>query len=82
MHENEISEKIIEAAIEVYRILGSGLLDSVYEKALCLNCICELCTVALQINHHSDHIWFGFVWIRTKKCSIVERLLHDGAFSL
>ena len=33
MHENEISEKIIGAAIEVHRILGPGLLESVYEEA-------------------------------------------------
>ena len=35
MHENEISEKIIGAAIEVHRNLGPGLLESVYEEALC-----------------------------------------------
>ncbi|MBN1998600.1 GxxExxY protein [candidate division KSB1 bacterium] len=35
MHENEISSKIIGAAIEVHRILGPGLLESVYEEALC-----------------------------------------------
>ena len=35
MHENEISEKIIGAAIEVHRILGPGLFESVYEEALC-----------------------------------------------
>ncbi|MBN2001617.1 GxxExxY protein [candidate division KSB1 bacterium] len=35
MHENEISKKIIGAAIEVHRILGPGLLESVYEDALC-----------------------------------------------
>jgi len=35
MHENEISEKTIGAAIEVHRILGPGLLESVYEDALC-----------------------------------------------
>ena len=35
MHENEISEKIIGAAIEVHKILGPGLLESVYEEALC-----------------------------------------------
>ena len=35
MHENEISQKIIGAAIDVHRILGPGLLESVYEDALC-----------------------------------------------
>jgi GxxExxY protein len=35
MHENEISEKVIGAVIEVHRILGAGLLESVYEDALC-----------------------------------------------
>ncbi|MBN2382340.1 GxxExxY protein [bacterium] len=35
MHENEISEKIRGAAIEVHTILGPGLSESVYEEALC-----------------------------------------------
>ena len=35
MCENEISRKIIGTAIEVHRILGPGLLESVYEEALC-----------------------------------------------
>lgn len=34
--ENELSHKIIGAAIEVHRILGGpGLLESIYEAALC-----------------------------------------------
>jgi len=46
MHENEISEKIIGAAIEVHRILGPGLIESVYEEALC----------------HELHLrWIGFL---------------------
>jgi GxxExxY protein len=32
---DEVTEQIIGAAIEVHRILGSGLLESVYEGALC-----------------------------------------------
>jgi GxxExxY protein len=31
-----LTEKIIGAAIEVHRILGSGLLESIYEEALCI----------------------------------------------
>ncbi|MCR4290612.1 MAG: hypothetical protein NUV86_10185 [Candidatus Scalindua sp.] len=34
MHENEISEKIIGVTIEVHRILGPGLLESVYEDGI------------------------------------------------
>jgi GxxExxY protein len=36
MHVNELSRKIIGAAIEVHKHLGPGLLESVYEE--CLSC--------------------------------------------
>ena len=35
MHENEISERIIGAAIEVHKFYGPGLVEQVYEEALC-----------------------------------------------
>lgn len=35
MDENEISSRIIGCAIKVHRTLGPGLLESIYEEALC-----------------------------------------------
>lgn len=35
MDENEISSKIIGCAIKVHKNLGPGLLESIYEEALC-----------------------------------------------
>ena len=32
---DELTEKIIGAAIEVHQVLGCGLLESIYEEALC-----------------------------------------------
>jgi len=33
---DDLTEKIIGAAIEVHRTLGPGLLESIYEEALCV----------------------------------------------
>jgi len=35
MHENELSERIIGAAIAVHKYYGPGLVEQVYEEALC-----------------------------------------------
>ena len=35
MHENEGSERVIGASIEVHRYFGPGLVEQVYEEALC-----------------------------------------------
>ena len=33
---NQLTEKVIGCAIEVHRALGPGLLESIYEEALCI----------------------------------------------
>ena len=38
-HENEISHAVIGCAIEVHRELGPGLLESIYEDAMCYELI-------------------------------------------
>jgi len=48
MDENEISKKIIGAAIEVHRILGPNLLESIYEEALCHELVEEKLIVDLK----------------------------------
>ena len=48
--ENEISHKIIGAAIEVHRILGGpGLLEGIYESCLCHELILRGLTVERQL---------------------------------
>lgn len=36
MNQNEITSKIIGAAIEVHKSLGPGLLEKTYEECLCI----------------------------------------------
>jgi len=64
MIENEISEMIIKCAIKVHKILGPGLLESVYEKALAY----ELKKVGLNVKEQ-ESISFTY-----------DDLIFDGGF--
>ena len=49
MHVNELTGVIVEAAVEVHRVLrGPGLLESVYEEALARELLLRGCTVQRQ----------------------------------
>ena len=48
MPENRITERIIKCAIAVYREIGPGLLESVYEEALDIECKIEGLHVSRQ----------------------------------
>lgn len=45
-----LTEKIIGAAIEVHKILGCGLLESIYEEALCLELETERLAFERQVS--------------------------------
>jgi GxxExxY protein len=49
MPENAITERIIKCAIEVHRQLGPGLLESVYEEAMCIECELNGLSVTRQV---------------------------------
>lgn len=56
---DELTEKIIAAAIEVHRELGPGLLESIYEEALCYEF--ELQAIKYERQVPSDIVYKGKV---------------------
>lgn len=49
MPENAITERIIKCAIAIHRELGPGLLESVYEEAMSIECLLEGLIVDRQL---------------------------------
>ena len=75
--ENELSNKIIGAAIEVHKVLGPGLLESAYEECLCreldLNGITFERQKSLPVNYKGTHLDCGYrLDILVESCVIVE----------
>jgi GxxExxY protein len=59
---DELTDKIIGAAIEVHRTLGPGLLESIYEEALCLELQMRGLSVRRQVDadvNYKGHIIKG-----------------------
>jgi GxxExxY protein len=69
--QDELTEKIIGAAIEVHRELGPGLLESIYEEALCYEF--ELQGIKYQRQAPADIIYKGKV-IKGQK---IDLLVED-----
>jgi GxxExxY protein len=65
---DELTEKIIGAAIEVHRILGPGLLESIYEEALCHEL--QLRSIRCERQKEVDVIYKGHV-IKGQKLDIL-----------
>lgn len=73
---NELTEKIIGACIEVYRHLGPGLTETLYEAALCheleLRGISLRRQVEVPVSYKGKAIGKGFVDLLVEGSVIVE----------
>jgi GxxExxY protein len=62
--QHDLTERISGSAIEVHRVLGPGLLESVYEACLCQELehagIGFWCQVPIPVTHKSTLIPLGF----------------------
>ena len=68
---DELTERIIGAAIEVHRHLGPGLLESIYEEALCVEL--ELRGISFQRQVPVDVIYKG----RKIKGQILDLIVEE-----
>jgi len=73
---DELTEQIIGAAIEVHRIPGPGLLESIYEEALCIELELRGLSVERQVEldvHYKGHIIKGLrIDLLVEKQVVVE----------
>ena len=67
---DELTEKIIAAAIEVHRVLGPGLLESIYEQALCHEL--QLRGIAYERQKEVDVVYKGQILKGQKLDILVE----------
>lgn len=65
---DDLTERIIGAAIEVHRVLGPGLLESIYEEALCHEF--ELRGISFERQKELDVIYKGHR-IKSQKIDIL-----------
>ncbi len=49
LHQGELTEKIISSAVQVFRALGPGLLESAYEACLCHELTCRGIALRRQV---------------------------------
>ena len=69
--QDPLTERIIGAAIEVHRVLGPGLLESIYEEALVVEL--DLCRLGCQRQLEVDVLYKGHIIKGQKLDLLVER---------
>ncbi|SPE37163.1 conserved hypothetical protein [Candidatus Sulfopaludibacter sp. SbA3] len=70
--ENELTEKIIGAAIEVHKHVGPGLLESAYEECLCFELSCRGVRFQRQV-----HLPVEYKGIRLECAYKMDLLVED-----
>jgi len=71
--ENELTDRIIGAAIEVHRHLGPGLLEAVYEECLCY----ELSQMGLRFNRQV-HLPINYKGIKFESAYKMDLVVEDA----
>lgn len=72
MHENEISAQILDAAIKVHSVLGPGLLESVYMKALAYELRKRGLKVELEVP-----IYLNYEGVDLGKAFVADAIVED-----
>lgn len=72
MTENEITEKVIGAAIEVHRTIGPGLLESMYEECLCI----ELKSMGIHFKRQV-HLPINYKGVKLESSYRMDLLIED-----
>ena len=71
-----LARQVIGAAIEVRRILGPGLLESVYEEALCIEltdrCVAFVRQPAVDLKYKGRSVGKGRLDLLVGNCVVVE----------
>ncbi len=73
---DQLAHRVIGAAIEVHRNLGPGYLETVYEKALCLELadqqIPYVCQAPVEVLYKGQTVGQGFIDLQVDGKLIVE----------
>ena len=79
---NQASRRVIGAAIEVHRHLGPGFLESVYERALCVELrrlgIPFVCQPVIEIAYKGEVVGEGRLDLLVEGCLVVELKAIDA----
>ena len=73
---NDVARRVVDAAVEVHRHLGSGYVESMYEKALAielgLRCVHFERQANCRVDYKGEEVGEGRMDLLVERCVIVE----------